>query len=285
LTVVIVAVTGASGRLGRLVIDALLDRGVPAGSLVSISRTRIDAGTRYGDFERPDTLQDAFRGVDRLLVISTIGTRDAVGAHRAAFQAAARAGVERVVYTSVQNPVRDNPFPPAGIHVHSEADLAAVGVPWTILRNALYADLRAELARCYARDGRWVTNLGDGAHAFVARADCAAAAAGALTGEGHEGHVYDVTGPALVTADGYLALMSERTGARIERVEVGDDAFERHRAAFAADPANTGTFELFTGSGRAIREGHLARLGDGVRLLTGRPPRPLGSLLQVGRPQ
>ncbi|BCJ47935.1 NAD(P)-dependent oxidoreductase [Actinoplanes ianthinogenes] len=279
----IVAVTGASGRLGRLVIDELLARGTPAGSLVPISRTRIDARTRYGDFERPHTLEEAFRGVDRLLVISTIGARDAVGAHRAAFQAAARAGVERIVYTSVQNPVRDNPFPAAGIHLHSEADLTAAGVPWTILRNALYADLRTELARCYARDGRWITNLGDGGHAFVARADCAAAAAGALTGDGHEGHVYDVTGPALVTADGYLALVSGRFGARIERVDVGDDAYERHRAAFVADPANAGTFELFTGSGRAIREGHLARLGDGVRLLAGRPPRPLEDLLQVDR--
>jgi NAD(P)H dehydrogenase (quinone) len=279
LTVVIVAVTGASGRLGRLVVNALPDRGVPAESVVPISRTRIDERTRFGDFERPETLEDAFRGVDRLLVISTIGTRDTVGAHRAAFEAAARAGVGRIVYTSVQNPVRDNPFPPAAIHARSEADLAAVGVPWTILRNALYADLRAEIARCYARDGRWTTNLGDGGHAFIARSDCAAAAAAALCGNGHEGRAYDVTGPAVLTANGYLALVHERTGAHIELVEVDDDAYERHRAAFLADPANAGTFELFTGTGRAIREGHLAVLGDGVQTLTGREPRPLVDLL------
>jgi NAD(P)H dehydrogenase (quinone) len=163
--------------------------------------------------------------------------------------------------------------------MRSEADIAAVGVPWTILRNALYADLRAELARCYARDGRWATNVGDGGHAFVARADCAAAAAGALCGDGHEGRAYDVTGPALVTAEDYLALVRARTGARIERVEVDDDAYERHRAVFAADPANAGTFELFTGSGRAIREGYLCVLGSGVQTLTGRRPRPLQDLL------
>ena len=202
-----------------------------------------------------------------------------MGAHRAAFEAAGRAGVGRIVYTSVQNPVRDNPFPAAAIHVRSEVDLAAAGVPWTILRNALYADLRVELARCYARDGRWITNFGDGGHAFVARVDCAAAAAGALCGEGYEGLVYDVTGPALVTADDYLALVRERTGAHVERIDVDDDAYERHRVVFAADPANAGTFELFTGSGRAVREGHLGVLGSGVQTLAGREPRSLHDLL------
>jgi NAD(P)H dehydrogenase (quinone) len=279
LTHVIVGVTGASGRLGRLVIEALLDRGVPAESVVPISRTRTAERARLGDFERPETLTDAFRGVDRLLVISAIGPRDTAAAHRAAFEAAARAGVGRIVYTSVQNPVPDNPFPAAAVHVRSEADLATTGPPWTVLRNALYADLRADLARCYARDGRWTTNLGDGTHAFVTRADCAAAAAGALCGDGHEGRTYDVTGPALVTADDYLTLARERTGAAIERVELDDASYERHRATFTADPANAGTFELFTGTGRAIREGHLATLGHGVETLTGREPRPMAGLL------
>lgn len=278
MAIVIVAVTGASGRLGRLVIGALLGRGVPAESLITISRTRIDERTRFGDFERPETLEAAFHGVDRLLVISTLGTRDTIGAHRSAFEAAARAGVGRIVYTSVQNPVRDNPFPPAASHAQSESDLAAVGVPWTILRNALYADLRVEIARCYSRDGRWTTNLGDGGHAFVARADCAAAAAGALCGDGHEGRRYDVTGPGLVTAADYLTLVREWTGARIERVELDDEGYERHRTAFVSDPANAGTFELFTGTGRAIREGHLSVLGDAVQTLAGREPRALADL-------
>jgi len=279
LTSVIVGVTGASGRLGRLVIDALLDRGVPVESVVPISRTRVDDRTRFGDFERPQTLNEALQGVDRLLVISALGTGDMVGAHRAAFEAAARTGVRRIVFTSMQNPVRDNPFPPAAIYLHSEADLTAVGVPSTILRNALYADRRADLARCYARDGRWTTNLGDGGHPFVTRADCAAAAAAALCDDGHEGRRYDVTGPVLVTADDYVALVRERTGADIERDDVDDDAYERHRAAFTVAPANAGTFELFTGTGRAIREGHLCVLGDGVHALTGHEPRPLQDLL------
>src|SRR5438034_5584700 len=99
---------------------------------------------------------------------------DTVAAHRAAFHAASRVGVGHIVYTSVVNPVPDNPFPPAATHLRSEADLVSTGVAWTILRNALYADLRVQIAASYSRAGRWTTNIGAGAHAFVARADCAA---------------------------------------------------------------------------------------------------------------
>jgi uncharacterized protein YbjT (DUF2867 family) len=104
-------------------------------------------------------------------------------------------GVGHIVYTSVVNPVPDNPFPPAATHLRSEADLVSTGVAWTILRNALYADLRVQIAASYSRAGRWTTNIGAGAHAFVARADCAAAAAAALTTPGHEGRRYTVEGP------------------------------------------------------------------------------------------
>ncbi len=278
LLLVRIAVTGASGKLGRLVVARLLAR-VPADQLILISRSPVSAPpavtVRYGDFERPDALPEAFAGADKALVISTIGTRDTVAAHRAAFAAAARAGVGHIVYTSVLNPVPGNPFPPAAIHLRSEADLVSVGVAWTILRNALYADLRVEIAASYLRAGRWTTNVGAGAHAFVARADCAAAAAAALTSPGHEGRRYAVTGPDPVDAGGYLDLLEQLAGRPIERVDVDDEAYERYRTGFVRDPANAGTFELFTGTGRAIREGHLGQVGTGVQELTGRAPVPL----------
>ena len=122
------AVTGASGKLGRLVVAKLLEQ-TPVDRLILISSTPTvmhpGITLRYGDFERPETLPDAFTGADRALVISTIGTRDAAAAHRAAFEAAARAGVNHIIYTSVLNPVPGNPFPPALGNMHSEADLGA----------------------------------------------------------------------------------------------------------------------------------------------------------------
>lgn len=283
-------VTGASGKLGRLVTVALLER-VPATALILVSRSpdslkdfaSLGASVRYGDFERPDSLSAAFAGGVRAVVISTLGVRDGAGAHRAAFDAAARAGVRHLVYTSVTNPTEDNPFPPAKTHERSEQDLRSSDIPWTILRNALYADLRVQIAAKYLRDGRWTTNIGDGSHAFVARADCAAAAAAALTTNGHQGRIYDITGPELIDAHRYLALLEESGGPAIVHADVDDAEYERYRAAFAADPDNAAYFELFTGTGQAIRTGCLNHLGTGVQHLTGQPPTSMHELFQQHR--
>lgn len=277
-------VTGASGQLGRLVVTALLDR-VPASELILVSRSpgslaafaELGATVRYGDFEQPEHLSTAFDGGGRALVISTIGAQNTVLAHRRAFEAAARAGVGHIVYTSVLNPGADNPFPPARTHATCEQDLQSLGVATTILRNALYADLRVDIAAKYIQDGEWTTNTGDGAHAFVARGDCATAAAGALTTDGHEGRIYDVTGPELVDAGRYVELLAEFGGRPIVRTDVDDDAYDRYRRAFMADPANAAYFELFTGTGKAIRTGYLSSIGTGVEDLTGHRPQALRS--------
>lgn len=279
-------VTGASGALGRLVVAALLER-VDASELILVSRSpeslrgvaRLGATARYGDFEQPGSLPAAFAGGRRMLIISTVGP-DPVAAHRAAFEAAADAGVEHIVWTSVCNPVAGNPFPPAQTHARSEQDLRESGVGWTILRNALYADLRVQIAAKYVWDGRWTTNMGAGSHAFVARADCAAAAAAALTGTAPAGRVYDVTGPELVDTRRYHALLEEFGGARVVQDDVDDVEYERYRAVFSADPDNAAYFELFAGTGRAIRTGYLDQLGGGVHQLTGRPPLPLRQLFE-----
>jgi NAD(P)H dehydrogenase (quinone) len=278
-------VSGASGQLGRLVVAGLLES-VPIDDLILVSRSpdsldwlaKLGATVRHGDFDHPESLPSAFAGGQRALIISTLGPRDTVAAHRAAFQAAARAGVERIVYTSVMKPEQDNPFPPARNHGVSERDLRDAGVPWTILRNALYAELRARIGAKYIQDGRWTTNMGDGAHAFVARTDCAAAAAAALTGAGRDGKTYDITGPELIDARRYGALLDEFGGRSVTRVDVDDDAYERYRAAFAADPENAAYFELYGGTGRAIRTGYLDVIGTGVQDLTGRAPVSLREL-------
>src|SRR2546423_4018308 len=82
-------------------------------------------------------------------------------------------------------------------------------------------------------------------------------------------------GPDLVDADGYVTLLQQVAGGPIERVDVDDDAYERHRAEFVRDPANAGLFELFTGTGRAIRKGYLSEIGAGVQELTDRAPASL----------
>jgi NAD(P)H dehydrogenase (quinone) len=262
---------------------------VSASDLILITRTpelladlaSRGASVRYGDFGEPSSLLTAFAGAQRALVISVIGPADL---HRSAFEAAARAGVEHLCYTSVPNPVPASPFPPAAGQRASEQALRDTGLAWTVLRNALHADLRAQIATAYIRDGRWTTNIGNGGHAFVSRRDCAAAAAGALTSDGHSGRNYVITGPELIGAAGYLALLEQFGGRPVNCARVDDEAYEHYRAAFQSDPRNPAYFELFTGTGQAIRTGYLGEQTTAVPEPTGRPACSLREVFEQYRP-
>ncbi len=269
------AITGASGHLGRLVTQELLDRGVAADDVVLITRSP-DAlsdrpNVRPGDFSAPDTLADAFAGVDRLLLISTddLGTR--LEGHRAAIAAAKDAGVQRVVYTSAGNPVADNPVAVAPSHRGTEEALQASGLGWISLRNALYAEFQVPDFQGAIAAGRLVSNQGEGRTTYVSRADCAAAAAGALLSDA-ENVAYDVTGTELLSAADKAALAAELGGVPVELVLVDDDAFiaglQEH--GIPAEGA-----KVIASFGRAVREGHLDQLSDAVQQLAGRPPRSL----------
>ena len=287
---VTIVITGASGNLGRLTAAAVAER-VPPSELILVTRTpeklaafaRSGATVRPGDFAQPDSLPGAFAGGTRALIISTIGGSEAAARHAAAFQAAAETGVQHIVYTSVPNPVVDNPFPPVAVHRASEQALRGSGVAFTVLRNALYADLRADLAAKYIQHGRWTTNIGEGCHAFIARRDCAAAAAGALTGHGHEGQTYEITGPELVGRPQFLGLLEEASGRPVACIQYDDREYEAYRSAFMSDPGNARFFELFTGTGRAIRMGFLNQLTGAVRHLSGQAPLTLREVIAQRR--
>lgn len=283
-----ILVTGSSGNLGRLIAERLLER-LPASQLILLTRTpekleafaKRGATIRRGGFLQADNLSDAFAGAERAVIISTAaGGGDRLAQHRAAFEAAAGAGVRHLFYTSYPNPVEGNPAPPVPVHRESEQALRSVGVAWTILRDALYAHVRVDIADRYLSEGRWMTNMGDGSHAFVRREDCAAAAAGALTSGGHEGKIYDITGPALVDAAQYTALLEEFGGRKVDCVRLDDDSFERYRVGFANDPANAEYVELFTGTGQAIRECYLGQRSTAVKDLSGRAPLSLREMFE-----
>jgi NAD(P)H dehydrogenase (quinone) len=285
-----IVVTGASGNLGRLTAAALLER-LPASELILLTRTpgklaafaRRGAVVRHGDFSQPESLPAAFAGGSRALIISTIGGQEAAARHGAAFEAAATAGVQHIFYTSVPNPVQQNPFPPAATHRASEQALRATGVAWTVLRNALYADLRVQIALRYIQGGRWTTNIGEAQHAFIRRQDCAIAAAGALTGDGHEGQTYEITGPELIGSSHYASLLEEFGGRPVECIQADDREFDQYRSAFAADPQNASYIELFTDTGRAIRTGYLSQLTTSAQDLGGRAPMTLREMFDQHR--
>lgn len=279
------AITGASGQLGRLVADQLLAApGVEAGDVVLLSRdpaklsayAEQGAQVRAADFDAPETLAAAFAGVDRLLLISTdvVGTR--VEGHRAAIDAAVAAGVSLIAYTSVPEPVEANPAAVVPDHAATEQLLRDSGVAWTFLRNNLYADMQLQGIDQAAGSGRWVTNAGTGATAYVTRDDCAAVAVGVLTGEGHENQAYDVTGPEALTAEDLAALATAKRGEPVELIHVDD-------AAYAAGLESAGLpdfiAQLMASFGASTREGYLARVTDVVASVGGRAATSLRSLV------
>ena len=281
-----IAITGASGPLGRAGADALLRTIDPREVVLTTRRpdsladhAARGADVRHADFDDPRTLATAFKGVDRLLLIST----DAIGArldqHRAAISAAADAGVRHVVYTSVPEPVPANPALVVADHAGTERALRDSGLQWTVLRNNLYAHMQVPVIAQAVASGRLVTNGGAGATAYVTREDCAAAAAAVLTQDGHEGVAYDVTGPEAWSAAGLVALAREIAGRDVELVDVDDAASVAGLRAAGLPPEAA---ELVTSFGAATRGGFLANVSSVVADLTGRPPTPLADVVRAG---
>lgn len=278
-----IAITGASGQLGRLVADQLLDTVDPA-EVVLLTRDPAKladyaargADVRAADFDKPDELVEAFAGVERVLLISTdvVGAR--VEGHRAAIDAAGKAGVRHIAYTSVPEPTPDNPAGVVPDHAATEEALRESGLAWTMLRNNLYADMQVDSVAQAAGSGQLVTNVGDGGAAYVTRADCAAVAVGVLTGEGHEGKAYDVTGPQAYTAADLAELAGQQSGKPVEVVHVDDEAYT---AGLVSAGLPDFIAPLLTSFGTATRLGKLAAVTDVVEQVGGRKPTPLSALI------
>ncbi|GIH25906.1 NAD(P)-dependent oxidoreductase [Acrocarpospora phusangensis] len=281
-----VAVTGASGHLGRQVAELLLDKGEKP---VLITRdpaaledfARRGADVRHGDFNDPAGLEAALTGVDRVLLISIdITGPQRVELHTKAVQAARAAGVKHVLYTSLPSPEPGNPAAVAPDHRATEAAILDSGLTWTFLRNNIYAEYQIGTAAQAAASGHLYANSGEGATAYVSREDCAAAAAAVLTSEGHENTAYDVTGPDAIDAVALAALTAEITGRPVEAVLVDDDSFIQGLVG-AGIPAEGA--QLFASFGASARGGWAAAVSTAVRDLTGRDPKSLRELLTANR--
>jgi NAD(P)H dehydrogenase (quinone) len=278
-------VSGASGQLGRLTAELLLAAGAEPILVTRTPEGVADLGceTRYADYGEPDSLRDAYVGAERLLLISGSDLEARTEQHRAAIAAAAAAGVRHVVYTSGLNPQPPNPAVISPSHYATEQALAASGLAWTVLRDSLYSEYQVPEAAQATATGTLTHNRGDGQIAYVSRQDCAAVAAEVLTGSGHEGRVYDVTGPELFTARELATLYGELGGRDVRDEELDDEAFtELLAGASGGDDDEHARYgaELVASFGRSIREGHMASRSDVVEQLTGRPPVTLRSVLQ-----
>ncbi len=277
-------VSGAGGHLGRRTAASLFDRVEPS-SVVLISRRPGElsdlaargAQIRFGDFDDPASLSEAFAGGERLLLISTDAIGRRVPQHVAAIDAAVAAGLRAVAYTSLPNPTADNPALVARDHRETEKALVASGLEWTLLRNALYSEYRVPEAQTAVASGILHHNQRDGRTAYVSREDCAAVAAAWLAGgDEHAGRTYDVTGPELLGADDLARIYAATGGRPVSAKAVDDDAFVAGLGAAGLPPE---VCTLLASFGAAIREGHLDQYSGVVQELTGRPPRTVAEVL------
>ena len=210
-----IAVTGATGQLGRLVIDTLKAK-VPASEIVALARdpekaAALGVAVRQADYAKPATLAQALVGVDRLLFISSSEVGQRAVQHRNVIDAAKGAGVGTVVYTSLLH-ADTSPLSLAGEHRVTEAELKASGLRYTILRNGSYTEnYTASVGGAVAR-GALIGSAGDGRISSATRADYAEAAAAVLIGDGHEGRTYELAGDEAHTLADLAAEISRQTG-------------------------------------------------------------------------
>jgi NAD(P)H dehydrogenase (quinone) len=281
-------VTGASGQLGRRVLELLVQ--AKPGKLIATTRNpdkladfaRQGVEMRKADFDDPASLTDAFSGADRLLLISTDelatpGKR--LGQHRAAVAAAEKAGVRHVVYTSA--PV---PYPTAAsslISDHFWTEQAIIGskLDWTILRDHLYTDLLLMGLPHAVATGQLFTATGKSGRNYVTREDCAQTAAAALikaTGK----QVLDVTGPAPVTQGEVAAIASEITGKKIMHIAVSPDDL---RKGMAGAGLPSFLIEALVNFDIDAARGYHAIHAPTVKELTGREPTSVRAFLAEHR--
>lgn len=227
-----IVVTGATGHLGRLAVEALLERNVPADQIVATGRdlTKIaDLGERgvrlaQADFTDPQSLEQAFTGADRILLVSSSAVGQRVEQHSNAIDAARAAGVDLLVYTSFPDADHTSMLLAAD-HIATEKLLADSGVPHTIVRNSWYLEIYTEQLPTYLEHGVVLGSAGNGRISAATRADYAAAAAVVLLGEDHAGKIYELGGDEAFTLSELAETVTEVTGQPVTYQDLPADEY------------------------------------------------------------
>jgi NAD(P)H dehydrogenase (quinone) len=278
-------VTAATGHLGRLVIDALLERGVPTSDVTAGVRTPAKAvdiaargiGVVELDYSRPETLAPALAGVRRVLLISGTDV-DRVAGHRAVIEAAAASGVDRFVYTS--SPRNDEVEYALGAdHRATEEAIAASGMDATILRNNWYTENYLDAVARAADTGEIVAAVGGARVASASRRDYAEAAAAALTADDLAGRTLELGGDAAWDYDELARAASEVLGRPVVYTGV---TVEQLTAGLQAAGLDAGTAAFVASIDDAIARGALSQSDGTLARLIGRPTTPLIDGLREG---
>jgi NAD(P)H dehydrogenase (quinone) len=271
------AVTGASGQLGRLVVEELLERGLPSSDLIALVRTPSKAEDlqlrgvelRVADYGRPETLGDALDGVDRLLLVSSSEAGSRLAHHINVIEAAREAGVSRIAYTSMLNADQTtNPLAPE--HQETERALREAGIPLTLLRNGWYTENYTEQLSRYLGSGEIPGAAGDGRISAATRRDYAAAAAVALLDDEGD-RTYELGGPSFDLTE-LARLISELTGTEVAYRDLAVDRYAEVLLGVGLDERTARFVAMLDAS---IAKGDLETGSEDLARLIGRPPTPV----------
>ena len=281
-----IVVTGATGHLGRAIVEQLVAR-VAAGQVGASVRDPAKAAdlvalgvrVRRGDFDDPASLRAAFEGATQVLVVSSNAAAsggDPLAQHRSAIVAARAAGVERVVYTSHMGASATSAFPPMHTHAATEAMLAQSGLAWTALRNGFYAASGVAFLGDAPTTGVLAAPT-DGPVSWTAHADLAEAAAVVLTDPGRfEGATPPLTAAESLDLAALAGLASEVLGRPVHRETLSDEQLRERMAARGAPPP---VADIALGFYAASRAGEFAAVDPTLGRLLGRRPTPMHDVL------
>ena len=283
-----IAVTGATGQLGRLVIEALLNK-VPAAEIIAAVRTPEKAAelaalgvqVREADYSRPETLLSAFSGVEKVLLVSSseVGARESQ--HKAVIAAAKEAGVSLLAYTSLLH-ADTTPMGLGGEHRATEQALIASGVPYAILRNGWYSENYAASIAPAITHGAFIGAAAQGKIASASRQDYAEAAAAVLTRADAAGKVYELAGDSAYTLEEYTAEIASQSGMNIEYIDMP-------QADFAAALKGAGLpdwlAEMLADSDAGAAKGALFDDSHTLSKLIGRPTTPWQDVVKAFIPE
>ena len=279
-----IVVTGATGHLGRLVIDSLL-KSVPASEIVAAVRNPDKASdlaargvqVRQCDYNQPATLDTTFKGANKLLLISSSELGQRTSQHRAVIEAAQRANVKLLAYTSVLH-ADTSPLGLAVEHQETETLLRASGLPAVVLRNGWYTENYAAGIPVALAHGVVLGSAGAGKIASAARADYAAAAAAVLTRDDQAGRVYELAGDTFYTLAEFAEEIARQSGKAVLYQDLPEADY---KAALISAGLPEGFAALLADSDVGASQGGLFDDGHQLSQLIGRPTTPLAAIISA----
>lgn len=280
-----VLVTGASGHLGKIILEELLKRG--HNKIIATTRkpetlenfAKRGVTVRKASFDDPASLVSAFQGADRILIISTDNIGNRITEHSAAVDAAIKVGAKRILYTSLAK-ADEVPVTFAFEHEGTEEKIKQSGLAYTILRNNMYSDYLIPKLQHAVASGSIYGSGGDGACAYISRTDCAKAAAAALLSSDPGNKIIEVSGPKAWTYAELAKFTSELVNISVSYVDLPAEELSKALAGAGVPKPMADALASFDVS---IREGYLKDVNSSVKDLIGEELQDVSALLKENK--